>query len=235
MTLKKVAVIRHVPFEDLGTLDSVLAERHCEVTCFDSGYDHLDPNTMAEADLVIILGGPIGVYQVDEYPSLSDEIDIARSRLKNGKPLLGICLGSQIMAAALGARVYPGNAGKEIGWKPLSLAATPQPNPLADFAGSPVLHWHGDTFDLPDGAVLLASTDLYENQAFSYGNHALALQFHIETDARGLERWFIGHSVEIGGVSGLDVPSIRAQTAAHAQALGQNAKRFFTRWLQAIE
>ena len=235
MISRTAAVFRHVPFEDLGTLGSVLAENQYEITYIDAGYDVPNPELIQNADLVVILGGPIGVYQIEAYPALQIEIEVARDRLQNRRPILGVCLGCQIMAAALGARVYPGSAGKEIGWKNLSLTATSETNPLLAFADCPVLHWHGDTFDLPEGATRLASTDLYENQAFSYGDNALALQFHIETDARSLERWFIGHAVEIDGVAGLGVSDLRAQTATHAEKLGRNAKRFFSHWLAMIQ
>lgn len=234
MTSKRAAVFRHVLFEDSGTLGGVLAENQYDVTYVDVGYDDPERELVRNADLVVILGGPIGVYQVDEYPGLHVEIEITRERLKNGKPTLGICLGSQIMAAALGARVYPGDAGKEIGWKSLTLTPSLQTNPLRVFEECPVLHWHGDTFEMPEGATHLASTDQYENQAFSYGDSALALQFHIETDGRSLERWFIGHAVEVGGVAGLGVCELREQAAIYAETLSCRSKLFFSDWLQSL-
>ncbi len=97
-----------------------------------------------------------------------------------------------------------------------------------------MLHWHGDTFDLPEGATLLASSDLYPHQAFSWGNRALALQFHIETTARGLERWFIGHAGEIAGTAGLSVPTLRAATARHAAAAEARGRQCFIAWLEQL-
>src|SRR5690606_9988829 len=109
--------------------------------------------------LTIILGGPIGVYETEDYPFLQKEIDLLKVRLENNLPTLGICLGAQMIAHALGAKVYAGHA-KEIGWSTLQLATLPD-NILAPLTNVPVLHWHGDTFDLPENATLLASSSLY--------------------------------------------------------------------------
>src|SRR5262249_30752243 len=138
---------------------------------------------------------------------------------RSGRPILGICLGSQLMAKALGARVYKGKR-KEIGWSPLTLTDAGKRSPLRALGARPsVLHWHGDTFDLPEDATLLASTPAYRNQAFAWKDHALALQFHPEVTAHGLERWFIGHATEIATTRGVDVPSLRRATRRAAPRL----------------
>jgi GMP synthase-like glutamine amidotransferase len=133
-------------------------------------------------DLLVCLGGPIGAYEEAAYPFLRDELALIERRLAAARPTLGICLGAQLMARALGARIYPAPA-KEIGWGEVRLSEAGQKGPLRHFAGVPVLHWHGDTFDLPKGAELLASTVLCANQAFAFGRYALAFQFHPETTA----------------------------------------------------
>ena len=139
-----------------------------------------------------------------------------------------------MMARALGGRVYPGGR-KEIGWTPLRLTDAGLTHPLAAFADrTPVLHWHGDTFELPDGVTLLASSDLYPHQAFTWGQRALALQFHIETSAWGLERWFIGHAGEIAGTEGLSVPLLRAETVRHAAAAQERGRRCWSAWLEQV-
>jgi GMP synthase (glutamine-hydrolysing) len=147
-------------------------------------------------------------------------------------PVLGICLGAQLMARALGARVYPGI--KELGWAPLSLSAAGTRSCLAAIGEKPVLHWHGDTFDLPDGAELLASTPATRHQAFALERHGLALQFHVEASAQGLERWYVGHTMEIGATSGVDVASLRAASARHAPALAEPARAMLRTWLEKI-
>ncbi len=228
--------IRHVPFEDLGFFAEVLAARGFAVGYREAPLDDLGAAELRECDLVVLLGGPIGVYDRDDYPFLGEEIALAEARLAQRRPLLGICLGSQIMAAALGADVYPGNRGKEIGWGTLSLTPSGAASPLMHLAPerTRVLHWHGDTFDLPKGATLLASTERYRHQAFAYGESALALQFHPEVTAKGLEGWFVGHTCEIAATPAIDVKSLRAATLRYAPALARQGKAFFEAWLNSI-
>ena len=227
----RTLAIRHVAFEHLDMLEPILETRGHEIRYLDAGVDPLGAVDPLADDLVVVLGGPIGVYEVDAYPFLIEEIEFARSRLAARRPTLGICLGCQIMAAALGRRVYPGPA-KEIGWKPLTLTQAGKVSPLGHVDGTAVLHWHGDTFDLPDGATLLASTDIVENQAFAVGDHALALQFHLEVTAANIERWFIGHTLEIATTPGIDVAGLRATTADAEPRLAPLARQVFERWLE---
>jgi GMP synthase (glutamine-hydrolysing) len=226
-----VLAIRHVAFEDLGTLAPILGERGLAVTYADAG-DGLAAIDPLAPPLVVILGGPIGAYAEADYPFLADERRIVAARLANRRPLLGICLGCQVLAMALGARVYPGPA-KEIGWAPVTLTDAGRASPLAPLGahGVRVLHWHGDTFDLPDGADRLASTPLYANQAFAWGRAALGLQFHPEVTAPALEHWLIGHAGEIAATDGVSVAGLRADAARHAGRLCDAAAALFGRWL----
>jgi GMP synthase (glutamine-hydrolysing) len=187
--VKTVAAIRHVHFEDLGALESVLSGAGYEIRYHEAGIDDLQSPQLANCELLAVLGGPIGVYEEEKYPFIKDEITVIEKRLNFGRPAIGICLGAQLFARALGFRVYAG-PGKEIGWAPITLTSAGKHSPLRFLEGVPVLHWHGDTFDLPDGAELLASTSLYRNQAFRYGKSVLAFQFHPEASTKNFERCF---------------------------------------------
>jgi GMP synthase (glutamine-hydrolysing) len=232
--MARAIAIRHVAFEDLGLLAGVLARRGFAASYRDATVDDLAAPELVDADLLIVLGGPIGAYEGEHYPFLADELRLIERRLGAGKPVLGICLGSQLMASALGARVYPGT-GKEIGWAPLSLTAAGQRSALAPLGEhAPVLHWHGDTFDLPRDAVHLAATERYRHQAFAWGRHGLALQFHLEATAVGLERWYIGHAAEIAQTPGLSVPVLRSESEHWAPQLAPLAERSFDAWLGGL-
>jgi len=200
----------------------------------DAPAGRLGERDLLAPELLVVLGGPIGAYDETDYPFLNDELAAIARRLQTGRPTLGICLGAQLMARALGAKVYPGGT-KEIGWSPVVLTPDGQRSPLQHLdAETPVLHWHGDTFDLPDGAVRLAGNDVYSNQAFAWGDCGLALQFHPEVTAAGLEHWFVGHACEISGTPGLEVAQLRADTERYAAHLEQRARRIWTEWLAAI-
>src|SRR6202158_5448010 len=140
---KCCVAVRHVAFEDLGLLGPLLAARGYDIRYHDAGIARFDAETLVAPDLVVVLGGPIGVYERDSYPFIGDEIAAIAARIAANKPLLGICLGAQMMAAALGARVEPGPV-KEIGWGPLAMTAAGKTSVLALLGTSPVLHWHGD-------------------------------------------------------------------------------------------
>ncbi len=228
--MRSVRVVGHVAFEDLGAFGPVLREQGCVLETLQAGVDDL--GSPLDPDLLVVLGGPIGVYEEDRYPFLADEIGLIRKRLEARKPTLGVCLGAQLMAAALGVRVYPGPA-KEIGWKQLTLTDAGKQSCLAPLEGVDVLHWHGDTFDLPEGAQLLASTDICAQQAFCLGDFGLGLQFHPEARARDMERWLIGHTCELGA-AGIDIPALRADSAQKAPLLEQAGAEVLRRWLRGL-
>jgi len=229
---RRAVVIRHVAFEDLGSFAEPLARHGYRVDYLEAGMDDLGGDEVRNADLLIVLGGPIGAGDERQYPFLAAELRLLERRLGDDRPTLGICLGSQLMARALGERVF-GAGRKEIGWSPLSLTEAGRASALRHLAPekTAVLHWHGDTFDLPRGAVHLAATPACENQAFRWGAGGLALQFHPEATPAGLERWFIGHTLEIETTPEVSVERLRESTRRLGPALLTQGPAFFDEWL----
>jgi GMP synthase (glutamine-hydrolysing) len=229
--IRKCLAVRHVAFEDLGLLGPLAAARGYEVRYLDAGIQPIDAETLVAPDLVIVLGGPIGVYERDAYPFISDEIAAVAARIEVNKPVLGICLGAQIMAAALGARVAPGPV-TEIGWAPLTLTAAGQASVLSPLGATPVLHWHGDNCELPAGCTRLASTRHCPVQAFARTPSQLGLQFHLETEPARFESWLVGHAVELGK-AGIDPRDLRAQARALGPATREVGCKVLTAWLDS--
>lgn len=231
MSLSALA-IRHVPFEDLGILAPVLADRGYSVRYLEAGVDAIDATTLADADLVVILGGPIGVYETGRYPFLEQELRAIAQRLRQDKPTLGICLGAQLMAAALGADVV--STGRaEIGYAPLTLTPQGQDSVLSAVESVPVLHWHGDQFAIPEGAARLAETPGFPNQAFALGPRILGLQFHLEADSAQIERWLIGHACELS-LRQIDPAVIREDARRYGPQLEHVARQAMEQWLDQL-
>lgn len=231
--MRKTAVaIRHVYFEDLGSFVPVLEEAGYAIRYCDVGVDDLHALATEDIDLLVVLGGPIGAYEDDKYPFLGAEIALLEQRLRNRQPTLGICLGAQLVARALGARVYPGPA-KEIGWAPVTLTKVGRAGALAHLDGVPVLHWHGDTFDLPAGSERLASTELCSNQAFAFGANILAVQFHPEVEGDLFERWLIGHASELSHAK-LSSQVLRGETKRLAAVAREHGQRCLRAWVDGL-
>lgn len=228
--MKHAVILQHVAFEDLGTLQPLLLAQGWRLQVLHAGIDALDP--AADADLLVVLGGPISVNDAAHYPFLGDSLRLLQHRLQQQRPTLGICLGAQLMACALGASVTA-MGGKEIGFAPLLLTDDGQRSPLQALQGIPVLHWHGEAFELPAGACRLASTPACRHQAFAIGHHALGLQCHPELDARQFERWLIGHTLELA-LAGIDPNDLRAQARRYGAPLAAAATAMFDHWLQSL-
>jgi len=232
---RSAVALRHVAFEDLGLLAPVMEREGWDVAFCEAAVDDLLHQSIKDAELVIVLGGPIGVYDTNDYPFLTSEMALIEYRLSRDLPTLGICLGSQLMAKALGGRVFKGPV-REIGWGSVDLTEDGRSSCLKALQGDDavVLHWHGDTFDLPEGATRLASNRHYENQAFAYGRNALALQFHLEADPRQLEEWYVGHAVELASAQ-VSIAGLRAAAQQHAHGVALRADRIFGDWLRKID
>lgn len=170
---------QHVPFEGLGSIESWLKTNGYELTAtrFFESADFPDPKAI---DLLVVMGGPMSVNDEARFPWLASEKQFVREVIDFGKPVLGICLGAQIIANAMGAKVFPNHA-KEIGWFPIQAVGPVDGSTFSFPPSETVFHWHGETFDLPSGAILLAKSEGCENQAFQLGRHVIGLQFHLET------------------------------------------------------
>jgi GMP synthase (glutamine-hydrolysing) len=233
MSNKTALAIRHITFEDLGTMAAPLQRAGYAIEYLDACEDDLAAINPLAADLLIVLGGPIGVYDEASYPTMSTETDILKRRMDADLPTVGICLGAQLMAHALSSRVYPGPR-KEIGWSALDLAPEGRRSCLRHLEEIPVLHWHGDTFDLPEGCNVLASTAICKNQAFSRGSRILGLQFHPEVKASKFEHWLMGHACELSQ-AGIDPGHLRTDAHIHAERLARASGRMFDEWLSLIQ
>lgn len=235
----KAFVIQHLHFEDLGNLQPVLQDSGYNIEYFNAvNPDHLDYINKNTCDLLVVLGGPIGVYEEDSYPFLTQEKNIIKQRIEQKQAIIGICLGGQLIASVLGANVYA-SGEKEIGWKKISAIESSANNQFSKLDQHHVLHWHGDTFDLPKGAKRIFSSARYPNQGFVYGENILALQFHVEVQPQRIEEWLVGHACEVSGleVTGLEknaVNRIREDTKIHAPILQELAKEMWHDWISNL-
>jgi GMP synthase (glutamine-hydrolysing) len=175
--------LQHVPFEGLGAIETWAIDRGFDITCTKL-YDGDSLPYETDMDLLVVMGGPMGVKDVADYPWLTKEKQFLQKAVVSSTKILGVCLGAQLLAEVLGENVYP-NKEKEIGWFPISPAQGAEHHPLGEIFGSAkeVFHWHGDTFDIPDTAIHLARSEVCEAQAFVLNDRILGLQFHLETTA----------------------------------------------------
>lgn len=201
---KFCTVITHVEDDDLGILEEVFKERDLHVNRVYAGSAPLT----IDSSLFIVLGGPMGSNEEHIYPFLKKEVSILQARIARQAPTLGICLGAQLLAKAAGALVYPQDR-PEHGWNSIALTQAGKDSCLQLLADAPVFHWHSDTFDLPLGAKLLASSSLCKNQAFSLGKNILALQFHIEANLQKV-------SLFSSGISMIEGVEKRAKQTLHS-------------------
>jgi GMP synthase (glutamine-hydrolysing) len=224
-------IIRHVPHEGIAGYRAPIEAAGYELARIDVADPDFGAVDLGEPDLLIMMGGPMGVYEQDEHPWIACQMKRLARRIDAGRPTLGVCFGAQMIAAAMGARVYPGPA-KEVGFHPLSFVDPS--SPLRHLADVPVLHWHGDTFDLPDDVELLASTPAYPHQAFRRGSNILSLQFHGEMglDPRfdeWLNQW-PGALAETGG----SVEGMRDLHSRHGPPAVVAGRAMIAEWLAGL-
>jgi GMP synthase (glutamine-hydrolysing) len=229
-------VLRHVEHEHIGTLAAAFERAGVAYRYRDVFRGEPVPQQLTDCGGLVLMGGPMGVYEQEQYPFLAREEDLIRRAAAHGLSVLGICLGAQLIASALGSRVYTGPR-KEIGWHPVEVAAPDDEltaNLPSEFMG---FHWHGDTFDLPAGATRLFRSKLYENQGFRYGSHVLALQFHGEVDSAMVADWLEdgGCRAELASVPNASADTIRQQTARWANALENVSASIFDTYLRTVK
>jgi GMP synthase (glutamine-hydrolysing) len=229
---KRALIVRHTPFEGAAGFRLPIEQagyRFERINVSDAGFTSLD---WLDPELVVVMGGPMGVYERDAFPWIDGEVTGIATRIAAGLPTLGVCLGSQMIAAALGAKVFPGPV-KEVGFAPVTLIGMGETSSLRHLAGVPLLHWHGDTFELPAGAERLAETPNYANQAFRIGDTVLALQFHPEMgeDPRFAE-WL--QDVDYISEAGTTPDALDAEHTRLGSAAVAAGRAMLTEWLRDL-
>lgn len=192
---KSILAIRHVDIEDLGIFEPKLLQMGFRVNYLDLAKGQTFDYKELNYSMLVVLGGYMGAYEEVKYAFLTEEYKIIEAFLENGLPILGICLGAQMLAKVLGAKVYRGEKGEEIGWCRVFRTQS-----HTYFEGFPdeliVFQWHQDTFELPRGAINVYSSSLYENQAFCYSN-VVGIQFHLEVDKKMARTWYQASKAEL--------------------------------------
>ena len=232
--MKSIWVLQHTSCETLGTMEHVLRGNGIEFKYIEPHEGEQVPGELADKSGLIVMGGPMGVYEYATYPFLSDEMHLIESAFKSGKPVLGVCLGSQLLAAALGAEVKKGER-KELGWHAVTLSESAAQDTL--FASVTTefwpFHWHGDVFSLPKQAVGLASSRQTPHQAFRYGKNAYGILFHLEVTQQQISQMLFDFADELREAGG-SATEITEQTPRQLPALQEIADGVFGRWASLL-
>lgn len=218
-------VLQHVPHERLGTFEPAFIAAGCSLLLLESYEPRAHWPSLDDVDGIVSMGGPMSASQRAQYPFLAKEVSLLREAVNRHKPILGVCLGAQLLSDALGGRVTP-SPQKEIGWYPLMRESGAEGDPLfAPFGQTEtVFQWHGDTFSLPKGAARLASSPLCQEQAFRYRDNIYGLQFHLEVSEAMIRAWMRnpGNKAELATLTGvIDPMAIRRQSPQHIARLGE--------------
>ena len=206
-----VHILQHVAFEGIGSIDTWLNQRNANIA-YTRFYESIDLPALSKIDLIIIMGGPMSVHDELEFPWLVEEKRFLREAIRAGIPMLGICLGAQLLASALGAEIYK-NSQKEIGWFDITNVQNSNVFQFPDAIS--VFHWHGETFTLPEGAVQLARSAACEQQAFQFNDNVIGLQFHLETTPESINSMIQNCHSEI-------IPNTFIQSESAIQAVKQD-------------
>ena len=235
MPPERVYVFQHVACENLGTFAGVLTRRGYRPEYVRLFAGDSIPDDWSAAAALIVLGGPMSVNDASRLVYLEQEKSMLRQALDQAQPILGICLGAQLLAAAGGSRIFPASR-PEVGWGAISLTVEgrqdPVVAPLAEIAS--VFHWHGETFDLPPRSARLAFSPLTMNQAIRIGSNAYGLQFHLEVDASMIQSWAHEYSQDLGGDPRSGTERMAAETAQHVDALQNAAAAALNRFLDLV-
>ena len=231
--MKRALIIRHVPYEGVAGYREPIEAAGYHVDRIDVANPAFPTLDLREPDLLIMMGGPMGVYETAKYPWIACQMRRLALRLEADRPTLGVCFGAQMMAAALGGQVYAGPS-KEVGFHAVSVHDHAKDSPLRHIEGVPVLHWHGDTFTRPANVEMLAASHVYDHQAFRRGRNILGLQFHAEMglDPRfdaWIEQW--PESVTEAGGTEKDLRAAHAELGPGAVAAGQ---AMIAEWLEGL-
>lgn len=234
--MARVLVVRQVAHEGPGIMKRPL-ERDCIVEYVDVYKGVSVPTRIDGYDALIVLGGPQGVYEEDRYPYITAEIRLVEDALKKRVPTLGICLGSQILAKAAGAKVYK-SGKKELGWYDVTLTEDADDDWL--FLGFPsrfsAFHWHGDTFDVPSGSTLLASSEMFPNQVIKAGPGAYGIQFHLEVTEQMIREWVAINQEEFRPLKGITDPeTILSETPKRIEGLNRLGNALASRFIRMAE
>lgn len=235
MARPKVLVIQHVPFEPLGTLDPLLKSVGARIRYVNLSRNPEETLTIDGYDALIVLGGPMNADDVTAYPHLAREVELIRESLQRNTPILGICLGAQLLAKALGGSVSA-NGGREIGWHHVQVTEEGQRDPVLSAFGRDreVFQWHDDSIVLPADATLLASSERCPAQAFRYNDHAYGLQFHLEASQALIERWLSVPDHQNALASDdyrVDPERVRNRTGKAIGPLTNLSNETFSRWI----
>jgi GMP synthase-like glutamine amidotransferase len=243
--MRVVHMLQHVPMERPARIRDLAREKGSTVVVHELFAGAAVPEALPDDAVLVVMGGPMGVGDIGDprWPFLQAEVRLLSRALTEGRPVLGVCLGAQLMAHSLGARVYPCEVGdppvrhREVGWGAVTFTKSSSEEPiLAGMNPSEiVLHWHGDTFDLPVGAERLASTLACENQLFRHGRRAYAFQFHIEVEASDVERWTREDAAFVRAASGpAGADRILSETARYMPRYRQIGDRLIRNVLDAL-